>query len=415
MSRIGWVDFSSDDREKTHAVLALLREPGTLDELGIGQVRDAFSDALFPGLSTIQTGARYFLAVPKILLDWAELPPAARRKRPLAEYLRAQENELAALLKNNLEQLGERPERVIGHTRVLDGGVERRPSSTYWAGLRILGIVNTAKSLAEFCREWQTSFKDVSAAEGDEGHDDAHDYAHSEVRLPSRARTAWTEDMTMRLTQPEAAFLTERFKEAKGLKDSVAAQLLTANLADRAIADTHSTFAAFSNWASKQSKLSEACRRRLTNAQRFSEAMEGAHILYNKLLAQKMRDTKLQQQCVSEFHAWQRVAQQSQIFNAGALDQWLQCTTEPLNGSARAVRVKERTKTFLHEWNREMCGSAATSSLEQLVYTQAVGNKPSRSLLLRLPQAKAEWYGIKKLEYRWSVARGMLRDLREPI
>lgn len=65
MSSLGWVDFSSEDRTRVQEVLALLKQPGTLDELGIGQVRDAFSDLLFPGFSTIQTRARYFLAVPK--------------------------------------------------------------------------------------------------------------------------------------------------------------------------------------------------------------------------------------------------------------------------------------------------------------------------------------------------------------
>ncbi len=43
MSTLGWVDFSSTDREQVSKILAMLREPGTLDELGIGQIRDAFA------------------------------------------------------------------------------------------------------------------------------------------------------------------------------------------------------------------------------------------------------------------------------------------------------------------------------------------------------------------------------------
>ena len=84
MIKLGWVDFSSDDRTRVQEVLALLKEPGTLDELGIGQVRDAFSDLLFPGFSTIQTRSRYFLAVSYILLDWASLPLGKRRRWPRA-------------------------------------------------------------------------------------------------------------------------------------------------------------------------------------------------------------------------------------------------------------------------------------------------------------------------------------------
>lgn len=45
-------------------VVDLFREHDTRDELGVGSVRDAFADMLFPGTSTIMTRARYFLLVP---------------------------------------------------------------------------------------------------------------------------------------------------------------------------------------------------------------------------------------------------------------------------------------------------------------------------------------------------------------
>ena len=44
--------------------MPLFGEHDTRDELGIGSVRDAFADTLFPGTSTITTRARYFLLVP---------------------------------------------------------------------------------------------------------------------------------------------------------------------------------------------------------------------------------------------------------------------------------------------------------------------------------------------------------------
>jgi len=60
MSIIGWIDFSSEHRERLRAVLDLLSAPGVLDELCIGPVRDAFADHMFPGISTIKTRAKYF-------------------------------------------------------------------------------------------------------------------------------------------------------------------------------------------------------------------------------------------------------------------------------------------------------------------------------------------------------------------
>ena len=45
------------------------KDKSTIDELGLGLVRDAIADHLFPGLSTIQTRARYFLFVAWLLRD----------------------------------------------------------------------------------------------------------------------------------------------------------------------------------------------------------------------------------------------------------------------------------------------------------------------------------------------------------
>jgi hypothetical protein len=65
-SSFTWLDYSEGERSKMLDVIDLLRQKETRDELGLGVVRDAFADMLFPGTSTIQTRARYFLFVPWI-------------------------------------------------------------------------------------------------------------------------------------------------------------------------------------------------------------------------------------------------------------------------------------------------------------------------------------------------------------
>src|SRR5258708_7276325 len=64
MSALVWLDYSERERRKMLDVVDLFRERDTRDELGIGSVRDAFADLMFPGTSTIMTRARYFLLVP---------------------------------------------------------------------------------------------------------------------------------------------------------------------------------------------------------------------------------------------------------------------------------------------------------------------------------------------------------------
>ena len=52
---LAWLDLTARDRDKMRRVLDLFKEQGTVDEMGLGTIRDTFSDALFPGTSTLQT------------------------------------------------------------------------------------------------------------------------------------------------------------------------------------------------------------------------------------------------------------------------------------------------------------------------------------------------------------------------
>jgi hypothetical protein len=60
----GWVDFNKKDREEALKLIEANKTQGSIDELGLGVLRDAFSDIFFPGVTTIQTRARYFLLIP---------------------------------------------------------------------------------------------------------------------------------------------------------------------------------------------------------------------------------------------------------------------------------------------------------------------------------------------------------------
>ena len=65
-SSLTWIDHDAAARERSLRILALFQEKESRDELGLGGIRDAFADRLFPGTSTIQTRLRYMLFVPWI-------------------------------------------------------------------------------------------------------------------------------------------------------------------------------------------------------------------------------------------------------------------------------------------------------------------------------------------------------------
>ena len=82
-SSLGWLDLDDAARERVGTLLRALEEPGTLDVLGLGTVRDAFSAILSPGTSTIQTRLRYFIFLPWIFagLETQRVSPAEYRRR----------------------------------------------------------------------------------------------------------------------------------------------------------------------------------------------------------------------------------------------------------------------------------------------------------------------------------------------
>ena len=64
MSLFAWPDYSEIERGRMMDVIDLFREKETIDELGLGAIRDAIGNRLFPGTSTVMSRARYYLLVP---------------------------------------------------------------------------------------------------------------------------------------------------------------------------------------------------------------------------------------------------------------------------------------------------------------------------------------------------------------
>ena len=130
MSYFAWLDYSEHDRRVALDVIDKFREHETRDELGLAAIRDGLADLFFPGTSTIQTRARYFLFVPWIYLDqeWRRASSAEVRNRA-----RRAEIALIDVLADSDDASG-----TIGV--LARAGLKRLPSNIYWQGLGRLGI-----------------------------------------------------------------------------------------------------------------------------------------------------------------------------------------------------------------------------------------------------------------------------------
>ncbi|MEZ6097138.1 MAG: DUF6361 family protein [Pirellulaceae bacterium] len=122
-SFIGWVDLSEDDTRKATEFLKSLNE-GTVDELGLGRIRDAISERLFPGTSTTMDYARYLVMIPAIFRDAWDTGTADTDKL---------ENELRRFLKNTM--------KAEETTTWRELEINSKPSAENWSALRKLGIL----------------------------------------------------------------------------------------------------------------------------------------------------------------------------------------------------------------------------------------------------------------------------------
>src|SRR4029453_8528067 len=152
-SVLAWLDHDEAERRRMQEVIELFRERDTVDELGIGSVRDAFSNLLFPGTSVLHSRARYHLFIPWIYL---ELERRHVSSADIAARARGDEIRLIGALIEGGEGDGGGVIGVAARDRL-----KQLPSYAYWNGLEILGIRLFPGSIDQYHRslhgyyDWQ--------------------------------------------------------------------------------------------------------------------------------------------------------------------------------------------------------------------------------------------------------------------
>ena len=239
---LGWIDFSKDERNKVLNVIHLLDEPGAVDELGIGAIRDAFADYFFPGTSTVQTRAKYFLIVPYVLMEAG----SGKYGSDLNSILRKIDNE-----ERNCRDILIRTssDGVIG-SMVPRSWVLRTPSNIYWNGIKRMGIFKEDLSVKEYIHQSiiQRSMKkakeygnrEKDAEENEKDDIDAGDIMSIQFwSLGDTYHSNWREKLTIELLPEEAAFLKSQI--ITNQRNSLFAFILKNNIS----LDKYGSFGAF--------------------------------------------------------------------------------------------------------------------------------------------------------------------------
>ncbi|HVA47038.1 MAG TPA: DUF6361 family protein [Pirellulales bacterium] len=266
-STFTWLDYSESERRKMLDVIELFGERATRDELGLGGVRDAFADLLFPGTSTIQTRAKYFLFVPWIYLTLEEKQVAPDRVEHRARKLEVELMNVIASSGDSSGLIGKRARE----------NVRRLASSVYWLGLETWGIRLFPGSEDQYHRSLKLFYarRQGRPSRQDFGGETPPDpdICNWHGGIPA-APPSFPQGITFDLSQPEAEYLRERV--LANCPRSFLAHILRTRIS---VGEVDACW-------DLAHDVPDVFTEQLTHGRNFSEIMWGAQLLYNLMLAE---------------------------------------------------------------------------------------------------------------------------------
>ena len=152
---LGFVSFNQEALNRAGKVLRLLQGQSAIDELGLGRVRDAFSNTMFPGLSTLQTHAKYFLILPALYV-WLE-----KQRLGSARDVRARVRDMEIDITRRLVEGSGGARGIIGADtlgKARGSYVKYDPVYVYEAGLETYGFVKNSGNIYALLAERSASF-----------------------------------------------------------------------------------------------------------------------------------------------------------------------------------------------------------------------------------------------------------------
>ena len=392
VSTFGWLDTDNEQRRKMLEVVDLFKEEGTVDELGIGSIRDTLADALFPGTSVLQTRLRYVLFIPWLM---QEASKGSRSAADMNARFRESEYQLIYALRAGEEKLG-----VIGNTA--RAKLKRMPSSMYWAAMRRWNIRNGDQSPEAYFRrqhEYRRLASRTARADDPEARD-LFPITDLDPHLP-KAPDGFLGKVDFALPPEEEQYLSDVIGEAT--PGSMLAWLIRGQPGN-----SPDYVWQVDNLRNAPEPLQDL----IDHARRFHTAVYGAALLYNLLLARKSNRDELVSNYEADLTLWRDELQSTGVLNDWSRAGWWSTIR------SRNPRMREATINFVNKWldivESDVVLATDTAAIK-LINTRERQIKGGRARLVN-QAALDRWSGssgLSRLDYRWPVAQRHLRDLYE--
>ena len=391
---MGWIASSLGERDAAMSLFHWNEPSEPRDELRIGPLRDLLANTFFPGTTTLQRGAKYFLLVPAMYAAIEGDPKL--RSYPESSILDQEETLLHRLLARYDDG-----DRVIGgrFRKVPD----TPPSAIYWNGLHTWGIRRFNDSRVHYHAVLRRSPRTSKVERHEEGGE--------ERRVPwleVPGSTGLLAAPRLELTSEEAEFLEDRIRT---LTTNAGAPLLRELLDVTVLPGTGELW----NTAPVRSghvALAEYAR----DAQRLADAHHGAMLLYNFLCARQFENAEGADNWAAQCDAWS-AAHPAERWGAWDLNAfWTRA--ERLERGRRAV---ERTRGFVTSLVAGLAaqprgGLRGSRDLRVTVLSRermVKGNRTRLSPPHSLHGWKPSGVGVERLDFRWRPASRILYDIQE--
>lgn len=405
MASIGWIDFSRAHRARVGTILELLKPEGMVDELGIGIIRDAIADQLFPGISTIQTRAKYFFIIPYILNDYQKIKIGQRTRESPEKYLERREYEVMWKLGDSYDHV--EGHGVIGISKRRPQRIMRRPSEIYWNGITKFKLIESyGLGMQSFFARGKSSVLEslLALPQGDDFDGDDID-AESEnlFNIRFQCNSDWAENLLLDLTNDEAEIMRDK------ILSQVEGSALCELLGNKSLYQEFVSVNTFREFVIKAigedipAKLKEL----LILGHDFSELMVGAHISYNCLTQNaKFNSSHFE----AEWVEWVEKPEKNMIDFKGF---------NPDELFKLAITAKVYTRQFIRDWWQFVNTNNQDINLRnQLIENQEFHNKRGKARL-RLKKhddiKENKWIGFKNLDYRYQNAKTILHDIQTSL
>ena len=219
--KLGYIHSSKEEQAQAMQVLKMTSESVALDELGIGRIRDAFADRMFPGISTLQKHTKYFSLMPQVYRKATE-----RRYNRLSE-VKAEIVRLERIMTKNLYEGSAIKWGITGSDTIGKGAgsyVKYDPAYIYNSGLQTFEILRSPQ-VAELIYSASKAIHNTPKAQKSDDEDIADDALDKAGLFQfcsfPQIDYDFTKACSLDLTTADCDFITDHILKAKACQGTL--------------------------------------------------------------------------------------------------------------------------------------------------------------------------------------------------